>query len=72
MALSDFLMSIFELGLSLLLLGLYLILGLTLTFLVLIGVGLILGEDKCNPSEQLETHGVCPNSHLLFIYRVWS
>ena len=61
MALSDFLISIVELGLSLLLLGLYLILGLTLTFLVLIGVGLVLGEDKCNPSEQLETHGVCLN-----------
>ena len=61
MALSDFLMSIFELGLSLLLLGLYLILGLTLTFLVLIGVGLILGEDKCDPSEEIETHGVCLN-----------
>ena len=61
MALSDFLMSIFELGLSLLLLGLYLILGLTLIFLVLIGVGLILGEDKCDPSEQIETHGVCLN-----------
>ena len=61
MALSDFLISIVELGLSLLLLGLYLILGLTLTFLVLIGVGLILGEDKCDPSEQIETHGVCLN-----------
>ena len=61
MALSDFLISIVELGLSLLLLGLYLILGLTLTFLVLIGVGLILGEDKCDPSERIETHGVCLN-----------
>ena len=59
MALSNFLMSLFELGLSLLLLGLYLISGLTLTFLVLMGIGLVLGEDKCDPAEQIETHAVC-------------
>ena len=52
-------MSLFELGLSLLLLGLYLISGLTLTFLVLMGIGLVLGEDECDPAEQIETHGVC-------------
>ena len=61
MALSDFLMSLFELGLSLLLLGLYLISGLTLTFLVLMGIGLILGEDECDPATQIETHGVSLN-----------
>ena len=38
-------MYLYELGLSLLLLGLYSISGLTLTFLVLMGVGLVLGED---------------------------
>ena len=61
MALSDFLMSLFELGLSLLRLGLYLISGLTLTFLVLMGVGLVLGEGECDQAEQIETHGVCLN-----------
>ena len=61
MALSNFLMSLFELGLSLLLLGLYLISGLTLTFLVLMGIGLIPGEDECDPATQIETHGVCLN-----------
>ena len=61
MALSDFLVFLFELSLSLLLLGLYLISALTLTFLVLIVVGLVLGEDKCDPAEQIETHGVCLN-----------
>ena len=61
MSLSDFLMHLFELGLSLLLIGLYLISGLTLTFLVLMGIGLVLGEDKCDPAEQIETHGVCLN-----------
>ena len=54
-------MSLFELGLSLLLLGLYLISGLTLTFLVLMGVGLVLGEGECDQAEQIETHGVCLN-----------
>ena len=33
----------------------YLILGLTLTFLVLMRVDLVLGEDECDPSEQIET-----------------
>ena len=61
MALSGFLKSVFELSLSLLLLGLYLISGLALTFLVLMGVGLILGEDECDTATQIETHGVCLN-----------
>ena len=59
MTLSHFLVYLYELGLSLLLLGLYLISGLTLTFLVLMDVGLVLGEDKCDPAEQIEMHGVC-------------
>ena len=61
MALSDFLVFLFELSLSLLLLGLYLISALTLTFLVLMGVRLVLGEDECDPAEQIERHGVCLN-----------
>ena len=61
MTLSNFLVYLYELGLSLLLLGLYLISALTLTFLVLMGIGLVLGEDKCDPAEQIETHGVCLN-----------
>ena len=61
MALSDFLVFLFELSLSFLLLGLYLISGLTLTFLVLMGIGLIPGEDECDPATQIETHGVCLN-----------
>ena len=58
---SNFLVYLYELGVSLLLLGLYSISGLTLTFLVLMGVGLVLGEDKCDPAEQIEMHGVCLN-----------
>ena len=58
---SNFLVYLYELGLSLLLPGLYLISGLTLTFLVLMGVGFVLGADECDPSEQIETHGVCLN-----------
>lgn len=58
---SNFLVYLYELGLSLLLLGLYSISGLTLTFLVLMGVGLVLGEDKCDPVEQIEMHGICLN-----------
>lgn len=61
MTLSNFLVYLYELGLSLLLLGLYLISGLTLTFLVLMGVELVLGEDECDPAKQIETHGVCLN-----------
>ena len=58
---SNFLVYLYELGLSLLLLGLYLISGLTLTFLVLMGVGFVLGADECDPATQIETHGVCLN-----------
>ena len=58
---SNFLVYLYELGLSLLLLGLYSISGLTLTFLVLMGVGLVLGEDECDPAEQIEMHGICLN-----------
>ena len=54
---SNFVVYLYELGLSLLLLGLYSISGLTLTFLVLMGVGLVLGEDKCDPAEQIEIMG---------------
>ena len=54
---SNFVVYLYELGLSLLLLGLYLISGLTLTFLVLMGVGLVLGEDTCDPAEQIEIMG---------------
>ena len=54
---SNFLVYLYELGLSLLLLGLYSISGLTLTFLVLMGVGLVLGEDKRDPAEQIEIMG---------------
>ena len=54
---SNFLVYLYELGLSLLLLGPYSISGLTLTFLVLMGVGLVLGEDKCAPAEQIEIMG---------------
>ncbi len=54
-------MSLFELNLSLLLLGLYLISCLTLTVLVLMVVGLILGEDECGQAEQIEMHGVSLN-----------
>ena len=61
MALSNFLMSLLELGLSLLLLGLYLISCLTLTFLILMVVGLVLGEDECDQAEQIETLGGCLN-----------
>ena len=61
MTLSNFLVYLYELGLSILLLGLYLISGLTLTFLVMMGIGLILGEDECDPATQIETHGVCLN-----------
>ena len=61
MTLSGFLKSVFKLSLYLVLLGLYLISSLTLTFLVLMGVGLVLGEDKCDPAEQIEMHGVCLN-----------
>ena len=61
MALSDFFMSLFQLSLSLLLLGLYLISGLTITFLPLMGVELVLGEDECYPARQIQTHGVCLN-----------
>jgi len=54
---SNFLIYLYGLGLSLLLPGLYSISGLTLTFLVLMGVGLVLGEDKCDPAEQIEIMG---------------
>lgn len=75
---SNFLVYLYELGLSLLLLGLYSISGLTLTFLVLMGVGLVLGEDKCDPAEQIEIMGFAwikllsnrycafPQGHILF------
>ena len=58
MTLSDFLVSRYELALSLLLLGLYLFSGLIITFLALMIVGLVLGNDKGDTSKQIEIHGV--------------
>ena len=58
MTLSDFLVSRYELALSLLLLGLYLFSGLIITFLAVMNVGLVLGNDKGDTSKQIEIHGV--------------
>ena len=58
MTLSDFLVSLYELALFLLLLGLYLFSGLIITFLALMNVGLVLGNDKGDPSKQIEIHEV--------------
>ena len=76
---SNFLVYLHELGLSILLLGLYFDFGFNAQFFwFLMGVGLVLGEDECDPcGDIMEMHGVCfelkflSNRYCAFLLR-WS